>query len=149
MSISSPESFFISSFFQSRQAGDQSEKSPPSNTATRSYTMAKSISTISNSVMICNTIFASDKGVPQTACCRVRGEVNGKSVKIPAWMFGAALPLPGEAVFVSEGNLEEDTASNYRTLRNGKVSIEVAHEAAPAAPEAHPSALIAEAAPEF
>lgn len=84
-------------------------------------------------VLICNCVFTSSKGTPTAVAARIRGEVNGKTVKIAPHLFHGDYPLPGEAIF-AEYDALEDTGGNYRVMRNGKVSIATASEQPPTPP---------------
>jgi len=88
--------------------------------------------------MICNTLFTNDKGTVQAVACRIRGEENGKTVKVSPHLFRGNLPLPGEAVYASfeEGQMTEQSGSNYKVLRGGSVTLELPKASTPAEPEA-------------
>lgn len=103
--------------------------------------MAKATVELRNEVFVCNTVFTGSKGQPQSVAARLRCTdeersqgCNGKTAKFPVWMFGNALPMPGEAIYVSSASVEDDDTSNYRIVRNGKVSIASETDAAPTAP---------------
>jgi hypothetical protein len=111
------------------------------------------MSRIINEVLIVNTIFTGTKGQPQAVACRIRGEVNGKTIKVAPHLFGQNLPLAGEAVYASyeEGAMRE--SGNYRVLTNAKVSLAPSigeeQQAVQAAEEAHHTDVMADTDPPF
>lgn len=81
------------------------------------------MSKLINEVLICNTYFMNnDETKVQSVACRVRGEINGKTIKVSPHLFKGQLPAIGEAIYASydESHLRE--SGNYRVLTNAKVA---------------------------
>lgn len=78
---------------------------------------------INNEIGIVNAAFLSKNGNLQCYAVRLRGEVDGKSIKIsPASVHGRAL-IAGDVLYIHSAELENPSNSNYKTMRSGHITF--------------------------
>lgn len=73
-------------------------------------------------IIIVNSVCTSPSGQPQVVLARIRGEQQGKTVKLPPSLFSMGVPLAGEPYFCEFQQEQLEEGHSYRTLRNAKLS---------------------------
>lgn len=76
---------------------------------------------MSKQILVVNTIFTSKSGNPTAVACRIRGEANGKTLKVSPHLFKKGLPIAEEAVYAEFEDSDLRESGNYRVLSNAKI----------------------------
>lgn len=73
-------------------------------------------------IIVINAVLLSRNGNPEVILARIRGDIGGKTLKIPPFLFRGDFPMQGEVWKAEfEGSKLQDAGPNYRVLRNAKL----------------------------